>query len=125
MYNHVTLVGRLVRDPEKRDVGSKTVLTFTVAVDRNRSDRADFLPIVCWDPPQFLTDNLAKGRLVLVEGRLESRQYETRDGSRRTVYEVRAGRVLLLDRGGQRQKAEEEPPFGEEFDPEDDDQVPF
>lgn len=105
MLNHVTLVGRLTRDPELRYAASGTaVATMTLAVDRsfanaNGERETDFIDVVCWRAlAETVSQHLGKGRLVAVEGRLQIRSYETQDGSRRKVAEVVADHVHFLDR---------------------------
>ena len=105
MYNKVTLVGRLVRDPELRYTPSgKAVANFTIAVDRGFSkeqgeSNADFIKIVTWDKQAETVGNLLKkGRLVLVDGSIRTGSYE-KDGQKVYTTEVQASRVVFLDRG--------------------------
>ncbi len=104
MYNRVILVGRLTRDPECRYTPTgKAVCTMRLAVDRGvpsgqGGQTADFVNIVAWEKlAETCTNNLQKGRLVLVEGRLQIRQYE-KDGQRREIAEIAANSVRFLDR---------------------------
>ncbi|MCL6615036.1 MAG: single-stranded DNA-binding protein [Firmicutes bacterium] len=105
MFNRVILVGRLTKDPECRYTPSgKAVCSMRLAVDRgipggqSGSQEADFVNIVAWEKlAETCTNNLQKGRLILVEGRLQIRQYE-RDGMRREAAEVVATNVRFLDR---------------------------
>ena len=104
--NKVILMGRLTRDPEVRYTQSgKVVCQFTLAVDRFTTNaegqrEADFVPIVVWGKIGELCGNsLAKGNRALVDGRLQIRSYEAKDGSgKRWVTEVIAGAVQFLDR---------------------------
>lgn len=106
MYNKVTLVGRLVRDPELRYTPSgKAVANFTLAVDRGFKDKetgessADFIKITTWDRTAENVGNmLKKGRLVLVDGSIRTGSYE-KDGQRIYTTDVQASRVVFLDRG--------------------------
>lgn len=105
MINRVVLVGRLVRDPESRTTQSgKTVCDFSIAVDKrikpsDGSPTADFFRVNCWDKTaDFVTTYLGKGRLVAVDGRLQSRKYTASDGTNREVVEVVADTVQGLDR---------------------------
>lgn len=108
MYNRVILLGRLTRDPELRyTAAGKPVTNFRLAVDRGRAGddgeaTTDFVDIVAWErQAETAAEYLHKGRLVLVEGRLQVRQYEAQDKSRRTVYEVVANTVRFMpDRNG-------------------------
>lgn len=105
MYNRVTLVGRLVRDPELRYTPSgKAVANFTLAVDRGFKDKesgesnADFIKITTWDKQAETVGNiLKKGRLVLVEGSIRTGSYE-KDGQKVYTTDVQASRVVFLDR---------------------------
>ena len=102
--NRVGLIGRLVRDPEKKNIGDYTKATFTMAVDRpfvNRDGKkeADFIDIVSWRKlAEVVAKNLSKGRLVAVEGRLQISSYEDRKGIRRKVAEIIADNVEFLDK---------------------------
>lgn len=104
--NKVILMGRLTRDPEVRYTQSgKVVCQFTLAVDRFTTNaegqrEADFVPVVVWGKIGELCGNsLAKGSRALVDGRLQIRSYEAKDGSRkRWVTEVITGAVQFLDR---------------------------
>jgi single-strand DNA-binding protein len=105
MLNKVVLIGRLTRDPELRSTTSGvSCTTFTLAVDRNYTNQqgekeADFIPVVTW---RALAENcakyLAKGRLVAVSGRIQTRNYETDDGKRKYITEVVADQVQFLER---------------------------
>ena len=91
MLNHVTIMGRLVRDSELRRTNSgKAVTSFTIACDKPGKDSgASFIECVAWEKTaEFISKYFAKGSAIIVEGRLESRQYDTKDGQKRTVTEV-------------------------------------
>ena len=91
MLNHITLMGRFVSDPELRSTGTgKAVVSFTLACDKPGKDSgASFIPCVAWEKTgEFIDNYFAKGNPIAVEGRLESRQYETKEGQKRTVLEV-------------------------------------
>lgn len=102
--NHVVLIGRLTRDPETRTTSTgKQVASFSIAVQRkfkgNDGVDVDFFNIATWgNSAEFVSNYLGKGRLVSVEGRLQSRKYTTQDGSQREVVEVVADSVQGLDR---------------------------
>lgn len=102
--NHIVLIGRLARDPELRYSQSGiAVCTFTIAVDRpQRKDKekeTDFIPIVVfYKLGEICANHLKKGRLVAVEGRLQIRSYDTKDGQKRRIAEVYANSVQFLDR---------------------------
>lgn len=99
--NKVFLLGRLVRDPEIRTTqAGKMVTTFTLAVDRfHGSKEADFISVVTWEKlAENCGNNLLKGQRALVEGRLQIRSYDGKDGQKRWVAEVVAQTVQFLDR---------------------------
>lgn len=91
MLNHITIMGRFVSDPElRRTTTGKAVTSFTIACDKPGKDSgASFIPCVAWEKTgEFIDNYFTKGSPVAVEGRLESRQYETKEGQKRTVLEV-------------------------------------
>lgn len=91
MLNHSVIMGRLVRDPELRRTGNnKAVTSFTIACDKPGKDSgASFIDCVAWEKTaDFINNYFVKGSAIIVEGRLESRQYETKEGQKRTVTEV-------------------------------------
>lgn len=95
MLNKIIIHGRLTRDPELRTTQSGTpVASFTVAVDRDYTDRSgsretDFIDCVAWrSGAEFLSKYFQKGQMILVEGRLTSRKWEDRDGNKRTSWEI-------------------------------------
>jgi len=103
MLNRVILIGRLTRDPElKYTTNGTAVATFTLAINRKfNKEETDFIDVVTW---KGLAENcanyLGKGRLAAVEGRLQVRTYETKEGQKRKVAEVVADDVRFLDKGG-------------------------
>ena len=105
--NKIILMGRLVRDPEVRYTQTgKVVCQFTIAVDRPFSNQegqreADFIPVIVWGKQAELCGNsLTKGQRVLVEGRLQIRSYDAKDGSKRWVTEVIANGFEFIERKG-------------------------
>ena len=89
--NYSVLMGRLVRDPELRRTNTgKAVTSFTVAVDNFGKDNgASFISCVAWDKTgEFIDSYFYKGSQIVVEGRLQTRQYETKDGKKQTVTEL-------------------------------------
>ena len=83
--NRVILIGRVVAQPEMRYTpGGKAVANFRLAVDRRgKSDEADFIPIVAWERlAEICGEFLTKGKLVAIEGRLQTRTYETKEGQK-------------------------------------------
>ena len=100
MLNRVVLMGRIVADPELKTTGSGiSVTTFRMAVDRNYAKqgeerKADFFDVVCWrNTAEFVCRYFAKGSMIAVEGQLQSRTYQAKDGSNRYVVEVVADSV--------------------------------
>ena len=107
MLNKVILMGRLTRDPELRATAADvSVAAFTLAVDRGYSRRdnspqqtADFINIVAWrSTAEFVCRWFTKGQLVAVSGRLQVRNYEDREGNKRTVTEVVADEVFFAEK---------------------------
>ncbi|MGF9913718.1 single-stranded DNA-binding protein [Paenibacillus ehimensis] len=103
--NRVVLIGRLTKDPELRYTSNGTATTsFTLAVDRpfqtNGKKEADFIPVVTWrQTAEACANYLSKGKLVAVEGRLQTRNYENNEGRRVYVTEVVADNVRFLEFG--------------------------
>lgn len=100
-FNRVILVGRLTRDPELRSTPDGVpVCQFSVAVNRqSKDDVADFFDCSAWrQQAEFLANYAQKGRLVLVEGRLQNRSWVGQDGQKRYKTEIQAEHVRLLDR---------------------------
>ena len=105
MLNRIILMGRLTRDPELRHTQQGTaVASFTLAVDRDfkgrdSSERAtDFIDIVAWrSTAEFVSKYFAKGRMAVVEGRLQIRDWTDRDGGKRRSAEVIAENVYFGD----------------------------
>ncbi len=97
--NRVVLTGRLVRDPELRVTqGGTSVCSVTLAVDRWKKDEgADFFELVCFGKTaEILCKYKSKGDQIGVDGRLQSRTYETKDGQRRKVVEVLVNELEFL-----------------------------
>ena len=91
MLNHSVIMGRFVRDPElRRTTSGKAVTSFTLAVDKPGKDNgASFIPFVAWEKTgEFINNYFTKGSAIIVESRVESREYETKDGQKRTVIEL-------------------------------------
>lgn len=106
MLNRVVLIGRLTQDPELRYTNNGTaVASFTLAVDRNRANQSgeretDFIKIVVWQKQaELCAQYLHKGRLAAVDGRLQIRSFDNREGQRVWITEVVAESVRFLDRG--------------------------
>ena len=105
MLNHIVIMGRLARDPELRHTQTGTpVATFRLAVDRDFKDKntgeraTDWIDVVAWrGTGEFVSRYFAKGRLAVVEGRLQMREWTDKEGNRRTTAEVVADNVYFGD----------------------------
>lgn len=100
MLNCVTLMGRLVADPELRTTTTgKSVCTFRIAVDRSfqkagEQRQADFITIVAWESTaNFVSRYFAKGSMIAVQGSIQTRNYQDNNGNNRTAFEVLAREV--------------------------------
>ncbi len=107
MLNRIVLIGRLTRDPEmKYTPQGIPVAQMSIAVDRftkdeNGQKETDFFDIVAWRrTAEFASQYLNKGRLISVEGRLQTRSWVAQDGTKRKSYEVVADNINGLDRKG-------------------------
>jgi len=105
MLNHITIMGRLTRDPELRRTGSGiAVASFTVAVDRDFGGRdggekeTDFIDCVAWrQTGEFVSKYFTKGRMIVVSGRLQIRNWTDKDGNKRRTAEVVADNCYFGD----------------------------
>ncbi|MCQ4786401.1 MAG: single-stranded DNA-binding protein [Flavonifractor plautii] len=105
MLNRIILMGRLTRDPELRHTQTGTpVASFSLAVDRDFKDKTtgekstDFIDIVAWrQTAEFVSRFFTKGRMAVVEGRLQLRDWTDRDGNKRRTAEVIADNVYFGD----------------------------
>ena len=98
--NKVFIMGRLVRDPELRHTNSGTaVASFTLAVDRNGKEKAtDFIDCVAWkNTADFVSNYFTKGRMAVVEGRLQIREWTDNGGSKRKNTEVIVDNIYFGD----------------------------
>lgn len=108
--NRAMLIGNMTKDPESRTTSTgQTVANFGVATSSvwtdasgQRQERTEFHNIVAWGKlAEICGQYLAKGRRVYVEGRLQTRDWETQDGQKRRTTEIIADNVIMLDRAGQ------------------------
>lgn len=113
MLNKIVLMGRLTRDPELRRTQSGTpVASFALAVDRdfksqNGEKETDFIDVVVWrNTAEFVSKFFSKGRMAIVEGRLQIRDWTDKDGGKRRSAEVVADNVYFGD--SKREAGEEE-----------------
>ncbi len=127
MINVITLTGNMTRDPETRQVNDKTVCNFTLAVNRPwKTEDVDFIRCQVWGA---IADNTAKycskGSKVGVTGRLQVRNYQDKEGNKKTIAEVSCNQVQFLDSKGSNNKPdpEDDPVAGMGEDSED--PIPF
>lgn len=138
--NRVCIMGRLTRSPELRRTQSGTAVTsFTLAVDDDFKDKQSgerktyFIDVVAWrQTAEFVNQYFAKGRMAIVDGRLQSRKWEDKDGNKRTAIEVVADSVYFADSKPQEGPAAYSPTYspassspGEFTEVEDDGDLPF
>lgn len=129
MLNHITIMGRLTRDPELRTTQSGVnVASFTVAVDRDFAQggqrETDFIDCVGWrQTGEFVSKYFQKGSMIVVDGRLQSRHWEDRDGNKRVNWEINADRCYFGEakRDGERIATSAAPPrndsYGQQYRP--------
>lgn len=117
MLNHISLMGRLTKDPELRYTQSQTpVASFTLACDRDFRDKdgerpTDFIPVTAWrQTAEFVDRYFRKGDMMAVSGRLQMREWTDKDGNRRTVAEVVADSAYFA--GAKREEAAGDPADG-------------
>ena len=105
MLNHITIMGRFVRDPELRRTGSGiAVASFTLAVDRDfkasggGEKEVDFIDCVAWrQTGEFVSKYFTRGRMAVVSGKLQIRSWTDKDGNKRRTAEVVADNVYFAD----------------------------
>ena len=104
MLNHIVIMGRLARDPELRRTGSGIAVTsFRLACDRDFKSQSgeketDWIDVVAWrNTAEFVSKYFTKGRLAIVEGRLQTRDWTDKDGNKRVATEVVAENVYFGD----------------------------
>lgn len=110
MLNNVVLMGRLTADPELRHTATDVAVTsFTIAVNRSyvkqgTEPQTDFIDIVAWrNTAEFITKYFTKGQQVAVQGSIQTRTYQDKEGNNRKAFEILADKVFFADskRGGQ------------------------
>lgn len=104
--NNITITGRLTANPELKQTQSGLAVTsFNVAVDRNytakgQEKQTDFFTVVAWrGTAEFVCKYFAKGRLILINGEMQSRKFTDKDGNNRTAWEVLADKVEFMGDG--------------------------
>lgn len=107
--NRAMIIGNLTRDPETRTTPTgQTVCNFSIATSSSwkdaagaRQERTEYHPIVAWGKlAEICQQYLSKGRKVFVEGRLQTREWEAQDGSKKQRTEIVAESMIMLERGG-------------------------
>lgn len=127
MLNVVVLTGRLTADPElKSTTNGTSVCSFKIAVDRRYKQgeerKADFINIVAWrSSAEFVSKYFKKGSMIAIEGAIQTRKYQDKDGNNRTAFEVLANNVQFADYGKKEDKLSEDandplPQFAEQLD---------
>lgn len=102
MLNHITVMGRLTRDPELRHVGDVPVCSFSIACERDFKNHGetetDFLDVVAWrNTATFVSSYFTKGRMAVVSGRLQIRDWTDKEGNKRRTAEIVAENVYFGD----------------------------
>ncbi len=103
MFNLVVLTGRLTADPElKTTTNGTNVTTFSIAVERRyrsgEERQTDFISIVAWQKTaEFITKYFKKGNLIGIEGSIQTRRYQDKNGNNRTAFEVIANNVQFVE----------------------------
>lgn len=127
MLNHIDLMGRLTRDPELRHThAGKAVASITLAVERDYTapgaeKETDFIDVVLWgNEADFTSKYFSKGRMAVVAGRLQIRNWQDKDGNKRRSAEVVADRIYFADSKKETAETQE---FSEVTD--DDPDLPF
>lgn len=113
MLNRTVLVGRMTKDPEMRvSPSGVTVTTFTLAVNRAfKKDETDFISVVCFKKAAENVNNFcSKGSLVGVDGRIQTRNYENKEGRKVYVTEVVADSVQFLETKGKNENVQQQAP---------------
>lgn len=100
MMNVVCIMGRMVADPQpSQTTTGRSVVTFRIACERNHSGpdgqrQADFIDIVAWNQTaEFICRHFTKGMMIAIDGRIQTRQYQDKNGNNRTVFEIIASNV--------------------------------
>lgn len=132
MLNRIIVMGRMTRDPELRRTNSGTaVASFTVAVDRDFKSQSgeketDFIDVVAWrNTAEFVSKYFSKGRMAVVEGRLQIRDWTDKDGNKRRTAEIVADSVYFGDSKRDGGDAAQSAPQGGFSEVEDDGDLPF
>lgn len=130
MLNHIVIMGRLTHDPELRRTASSTPVTsFSLAVERDFKNadgtkETDFIDVVAWrGTAEFAAKYFTKGRMVAVDGHLQTRKWTDKDGNKRTATEINADHLYFAD--SKREDTAERPAQTFEEVMEEDGDLPF
>ena len=126
MLNHIVIMGRLSKDPELRQTQNGTsVASFSVAVERDFGEKkTDFIECVAWrQTGEFISKYFRKGNMICVAGSLQSRQWEDRDGKKRTSWEINVDHAYFTGEARKQEAVYVDPPEFEEMN--DDGTLPF
>lgn len=123
MLNNLSIIGRLVADPELKKVGETSVVNFTIACDRDYADKdgqrtTDFIDVQAWrKTAEFVAQYFAKGSLIAITGSMQTRSWEDQEGHKRRSVFVNASSVNFCgkkentDKETSESNTEEEDPF--------------
>lgn len=132
MLNRIIVMGRMTRDPELRRTNSGTaVASFSLAVDRDFKPQSgeketDFIDVVAWrNTAEFVSKYFSKGRMAVVEGRLQIRDWTDKEGNKRRSAEIVAGSVYFGDSKRDGVDTAQSEPQGDFSEIEDDGNLPF
>jgi single-strand DNA-binding protein len=122
--NKIIVIGRITRNPELKNIGDKKLVEFSIAVNKRvkpkEGNDADFFYVKAWgQTADYISEYVGKGRLIAVDGRMETNQYE-KDGKPTTSYFVTADNVTALDRPRDDKpssKLKQEQSSDDEYDP--------
>lgn len=124
MLNHINIMGRIVATPELRKTKNDTaVASFRIACDRDYTEGTDFFDCVAWRKTgEFVTKYFEKGSPICIAGRLQTRDWEDKEGNKRRAYEIIVENAYFA--GGKKKENAEESPALEEL-ANDDGELPF
>ena len=129
MLNRISIMGRLTRDPELRRTKSGIpVASFSIACDKDFTEGVDFIDVIAWKGTgEFVNKYFHKGKMIVIDGRLEIRQWTDNEGRRRKNAEIVANNVYFADSKTNDRPAVADMPTPEDYAEidEDDSKLPF
>ena len=129
MLNRILIMGRLTRDPELRRTNSGLpVASFSIACDKDFTEGVDFIDVIAWKGTgEFVNKYFHKGKMIVIDGRLEIRQWTDNEGRRRKNAEIVANNVYFADSKTNDRPAVADMPTPEDYAEidEDDSKLPF